>query len=149
MTASRVLCVREGARPSHRQRPFERVEDGPTAGCEVRLAGLRSRWIVRLSDVDRDESLDAFAWRFAGLQASDGEAGEICLDDPDYGRVVCRPDGKVMAEREVDPSSWTHAGRAVVLPGGTPIPAAVARLSRHECPASMPVAGTTNRGRFS
>jgi hypothetical protein len=115
-----------GARDAHPPVPsatFEAITDGPTAGCEVRLAGMRSRWVVRLSDLDRDESLDAFARRFAGLRAADGEGGEICLDDPDYGRVVCRPDGKVIAvSGEVDPSSWTHAGRAVVLPGGAPIP---------------------------
>ena len=118
--AGRALALLIG----RQRRPSSAIDGaGPTAGCEVRLPGMRSRWIVRLSDLDRDESLDAFARRFAGLQASDGEAGEICLDDPDYGRVVCRPDGKVIgASGEVDPSSWTHAGRAVVLPGGTPIP---------------------------
>ena len=99
--------------------PFERVEDGPTAGCEIRLAGMRSRWVVRLSDLRGEGGLEAFFQRFATLGARAAAAGEIWLDDPDYGRVVCRKDGSVSAEgRRLDPSSWTHAGRAVRLPKG-------------------------------
>ena len=44
---------------------------GPTAGCEIRLPGLRSRWVVRLSDVGREGSLEAFARRVT--------AGEVSL----------------------------------------------------------------------
>jgi len=99
--------------------PFERIVDGPTGGCEIRLPGLRSRWIVRLSDAHSEESLDAFLRRFAGLGAADHANGEIWLDDPDYGRVVCRPDGTISAEGgTLDPSSWSHAGEATVLPEG-------------------------------
>jgi len=99
--------------------PFEPVREGPTAGCELRLAGRRSRWILRLSDIGRERDLDAFARRFAALDASDLSDGTIALDDPDYGAVNCRPDGRIEAEgREVDPATWTHAGRALLLPSG-------------------------------
>jgi hypothetical protein len=102
--------------------PFEKVAAGPTAGCEVRLPGIRSRWVVRLADVGGDDSLEAFASRFAGLSVADGPEGEIWLDDPDYGRVVCRLDGKIFAEDAgVDPAAWTIAGQARLLPGGSAV----------------------------
>jgi len=98
--------------------PFERVTEGPTAGCEVRLHGVRSRWIVRLSDLSGDRDLDAFSARCSDLAAIDGQDGEIWLDDPDYGRVVFHPDGRLFAEGGViDPAAWTHKGKATVLPG--------------------------------
>lgn len=98
---------------------FEPVTEGPTAGCELRLAGLRSRWIVRLSDVGRERDLDAFARRFDTLTATRLENGTIRLNDPDYGVVNCRPEGRIEAEgRELDPATWTHAGRALLLPSG-------------------------------
>jgi hypothetical protein len=103
--------------------PLERVEEGPSAGCEVRLPGMRARWLVRLSDIRTEGTLERFSERFSGLAAVDAAEGEICLDDPDYGRVVCAKDGRVSAEgRVVDPSSWTRAGRAVRLPAGAPVP---------------------------
>jgi hypothetical protein len=96
---------------------FVRVAAGPTAACEIRLPGMTSRWILRL--FDGDESLDAVTRRFAPLGAFDAGDGAIGLDDPEYGRVICRADGKVLAEgRVLDPATWMHAGRAVVLPGG-------------------------------
>jgi hypothetical protein len=96
---------------------FIRVADGPTAGCELRLPSREARWILRLAD--GDENLDGFADRFRGLRAFDAGDGAIGLDDPDYGRVICRADGKVIAEgRVLDPDCWTHAGRAVALPSG-------------------------------
>jgi hypothetical protein len=103
--------------------PFERIVDGPAGGCEIRLPGMRSRWIVRLSDARSEGSIEAFARRFAGLVASDAGDGEIWLDDPDYGRVVCRSDGSIAVQgRTLDPSSWTHAGEAILLPQGVSIP---------------------------
>jgi Glucuronyl esterase, fungi len=99
--------------------PFVRAGEGPTAGCEIRLMGRRTRWLVRLSNCDKEGSLAGFIRRFAGVRLADGAAGEICLDDPDYGRVVFQKDGLVFAEgRRLDPSSWTHSGRAVRWPKG-------------------------------
>ena len=97
---------------------FEAMRTGPTAGCEIRLAGMRSRWIVRLGAISGDRTLAAAA-RFGALRALDGPDGEIWLDDPEYGRVVCYEDGRIEAEgRLIDPSSWTHAGAAIRLPPG-------------------------------
>jgi hypothetical protein len=76
---------------------------------------------VRLSDIRCEKSLDAFARRFEGLFAVTSAAGEIWLDDPDYGRVVCGRDGSVAAEgRMLDPSTWTHAGTRTIL-AATPL----------------------------
>jgi hypothetical protein len=103
--------------------PFTRVTKGATAGCEIQLHGVRSRWVVRLCDVAGDNDLDAFSAHFAHLAAVDGQDGEIWLDDPDYGRVVFHPDGRVVAKgRVIDPATWTHAGRATVFPGGVHYP---------------------------
>jgi hypothetical protein len=101
--------------------PFVRIARGPMAGCEIRLPGVKSRWIVRLSDLGRD-SVDAFAERFADLTARDAEDGAIVIDDPEYGRVMCRTNGAVTGEgRELDPASWTHAGQAIRLPSGNAV----------------------------
>jgi len=99
--------------------PFVRVGEGPTAGREIRLTGRRTRWLVRLSDCDKEGSLENFLRRFAGIRAADGAAGEIWLDDPDYGRVEFQANGTVAAEgRSLNPLSWNHSGRAVRLPQG-------------------------------
>ena len=42
--------------------------------------------------------------------------GTLRVDDPEYGAVVFRPDGRVEAEgRTVDPSEWTVAGHAAII----------------------------------
>ena len=102
--------------------PFETVADGPTGGCEIRLGGRNSRWLVRLSDLGRETSLEAFSARFEALAAHDLGDGTIVIADPDYGDVRCAPDGVVTGEgRRLDPKSWTHRGEAVRLPGDQPV----------------------------
>jgi hypothetical protein len=97
---------------------FQRVDAGPVAGCEIRLSGHRSRWLVRLSNIAREKSLAAFGERFAALAARDSTGSAIEIADPDYGLVRCERSGVVTGEgRRLDPASWTHAGRAVRLPG--------------------------------
>jgi hypothetical protein len=97
--------------------PIERIERGPSAGCEVRLAGRHGHWIVRLSDVSRDASLAGFAARMQRLEMRQTADGGIVLDDPDYGTVVCHASGIVEAEeRLVDPSLWTREGGVRALP---------------------------------
>jgi hypothetical protein len=101
---------------------LQRVTSGPTAGCEVRLQGMRGRWIVRLSDLGREGSLDAFAERFGHLACVERD-GSLVLSDPDYGEVVCRSDGFVRAASgTLDPRRWTIAGELVTLPTGEPVP---------------------------
>ena len=87
------------------------IEEGPTAGAELRLEGSRCRWIVRLGGVAEDGDLDAFITRFGGLDASLETDGALVVDDPVYGRVVFGADGRVEAEgRILDPSGWTIQG---------------------------------------
>ena len=96
--------------------PLEFVGTGPSAGCEVRLAGRRGTWIVRLSDVSRDSSLSAFATRMRQLEMRQ-TGDDIRLGDPDYGNVVCHSAGTIEAEgRIVDPAAWTREGEKRNLP---------------------------------
>jgi len=102
--------------------PLERVATGPTAGCEVRLAGHRGRWILRLSDVATEGSLAAFGERFAGLAALDGPDGAIVIEDPDFGAVICGSDASVTsAHGSLDPAQWTRSGDLRSYPDGTRI----------------------------
>ncbi len=92
-------------------RLFERVGEGPMAGCEIRLRGSTSRWLVRLADTEREGDLTRFAGRLAGLAVRDGPDGTILVDDPDYGPVVCYPDGTIEAEgRCLVPTAWPRDG---------------------------------------
>ena len=87
------------------------VDTGPTAGCELRLAGRRGRWILRLGDTGAHGDLDAFRRRFADLAPREAADGRIFVDDPDYGMVEFHPDGRVAAEgRVLDPAGWTLTG---------------------------------------
>jgi hypothetical protein len=112
MAADRV-CVRSGGGIALLigSSPFVAVEAGPSAGCEIRLLGRKTRWIVRLCDADDEESLERCAHRFSHLSATDASDGTISVEDPDYGPVTFRPTGEVVAEgRVLDPSRWDHAG---------------------------------------
>jgi hypothetical protein len=93
--------------------PLEEVETGPTAGCELRAAGRRSTWIVRLSDRSCFASLDAFGAAFSALSIQDAANGELVVEDPEYGRVRFLADASVVAEgRIIDPSDWSIRGEA-------------------------------------
>jgi len=95
---------------------FEIVEDGPSAGTEIRLRGRKARWIVRVSDMDIEGNIEGLE-RFAALSVTENADGSFAVDDPDYGRVVFRDDGVVEAEgRRLDPSAWTIKGEARILP---------------------------------
>ncbi|WP_279480139.1 hypothetical protein [Aureimonas sp. SK2] len=89
---------------------FELVVTGPTAGNEVRLAGTRALWCVRLPD--KGEGVDALKVRFGGLAVAEGEGGRPVVEDPDCGMVTLRADGGAEAEgRMIDPKSFTIEGR--------------------------------------
>ncbi len=95
---------------------LEEVREGPSAGCELRLAGRTGWWILRLGS--RALHGDGFAARFSGL-APDGREGDVTVADPDYGPVTFRVDGTVEAEgRRLDPSGWTVEGMRAILPRG-------------------------------
>ncbi|WP_299843625.1 hypothetical protein, partial [uncultured Jannaschia sp.] len=100
-------------------RPFEPVETGPTAGCELRLPGRDGRWLLRLGSRALHGDAAAFAARFAALDVTEA-AGTLTIDDPDYGPVRFRPDGTVEAEgRRIDPGVFTVVGERVILGAGS------------------------------
>lgn len=93
-------------------RPFERVESGPTAGNELRVPGRGSVWIVRAGN-----AANGFAERFSGLRVEKGTGGLLAVADPEYGPVRFHADGRVEAEgRLLDPAEWPVAGRTELLP---------------------------------
>jgi hypothetical protein len=99
--------------------PLQPVERGPAAGNELRAAGRRRRWIVRLGETRVNGSLDAFLSSFSGLAVRDAGGGLLSVEDPEYGEVCFRPDGIVEAEgRILDPAQWTIAGHAAFMPTG-------------------------------
>jgi hypothetical protein len=96
--------------------PLELVESGPTAGNELRVAGHKSTWIVRLGDRPTSGSLDGFAARFAGLVVRNEADGLLIVDDPEYGLVGFASDGSITAQdRQVDPATWGIEGQATQL----------------------------------
>ncbi|MER9648425.1 hypothetical protein [Mesorhizobium sp. M0199] len=95
--------------------PLTQVEAGPTAGNELRAAGRRTTWIVRLGDRDANlPALDAWAGAFAGLSVRSGPDGELIVEDPEYGTVHFLADARIVAEgRTLDPANWTVRGEAM------------------------------------
>ncbi|MGV8939876.1 MAG: hypothetical protein ACOH2J_22390 [Allorhizobium sp.] len=101
--------------------PFALVEEGPTAGAELRLPGRKASWIVRLGGLDESKDHAAFSARFSSLSARFGDNDTIVIDDPDYGPVVFHADGRISAEgRVLDPAQWTVKGQASELPPALP-----------------------------
>jgi hypothetical protein len=94
--------------------PLAPVEHGPTAGNELRAAGRKATWIVRLGDRTADQhSLDGWATAFAGLAVKSAPDGELIVEDPEYGTVRFLADASVHAEnRTLDPSRWSVRGEA-------------------------------------
>ena len=97
---------------------FKLVQEGPTAGHELRLAGRDNWFILRLGSTALHGDSDAFAARFGGITLT--ETGEtITVDDPDYGTVTFKADGSIAAAgRSIDPSAMTVQGTRAVLPRG-------------------------------
>lgn len=89
------------------------VDEGPTTGCELRLAGRRGWWLIRLGQAG---TLDGFVSRFAGLTLTgDDPRAILAVEDPDYGPVTFHPDGTVEAEgRRLSPRDWTVQGTATL-----------------------------------
>ncbi|SHI85736.1 hypothetical protein [Wenxinia saemankumensis] len=96
--------------------PLEAVSEGPTAGNELRLAGLDGWWLVRLGRAA--VAGGDFAARLMHLRPEDRE-GTLALDDPDYGMVLFHPDGTVEGEgRRIRPEDITVSGTRTILPRG-------------------------------
>ncbi len=99
--------------------PLQTVENGPTAGNELRLAGHKGTWIVRLADVSVFEDEADFEARFANLALTKEGGGSLAIEDPEYGRVAFHEDGRVSAEgRTLNPNEWTVVGHVEKLPPG-------------------------------
>jgi len=92
---------------------FELVGSGPTSGNELRVAGRRAVWIVRLGRLGHEGSTAAFADRFSALEVEYRDNDALGIVDPEYGHVVFHSNGSIEAEgRLVDPSEWPVAGTA-------------------------------------
>ena len=85
------------------------LREGPTAGCELRLAGRKGWWIIRTGAA---EDLAGFAARFGDLAPQgEGPRGDLTIDDPEYGAVRFFANGEVEAEgRRLRPKEWTVPG---------------------------------------
>ena len=89
------------------------MEDGPSAGNELRQYGMTSRWIVRVCESD---DLSSVEHRFSTLAVSREADGILVIDDPEYGAVRFHPDGSVDAEgRRILRSDYTVVGEAIML----------------------------------
>ncbi|MEZ2130828.1 MULTISPECIES: hypothetical protein [unclassified Sinorhizobium] len=96
---------------------FEKVGEGPTTDIELRMAGRKGRWLVRLSDAAREGDLEGMRRRLGALAARRDDEGAFIVLDPDYGRIVFEEDGTVRAEgRILRPSDWSVQGDATYLP---------------------------------
>ncbi len=89
--------------------PLAMVEQGPTAGCELRLAGRRGWWLMRLCRADEGAAL---AGAPASLMLPDSDPrAEVSVNDPVYGKIIFAADGMVRAEGQtIDPRTWSVGG---------------------------------------
>lgn len=89
------------------------VTEGPSAGAELRLAGRKTRWIVRLAETG---DLAATDTRYGALKAETLDDGTVVINDPDYGIVRLLADGSVNAEgRTIRRDDYTVKGDAITL----------------------------------
>lgn len=93
--------------------PLALVSEGPSARCELRQHGRKTRWIVRVASA---ASLDAAESRFGALSVVEEADGALVIDDPDYGPVRFHADGVVTAQgRTLNPQDFTVSGEAAML----------------------------------
>ncbi|MFV0359766.1 hypothetical protein [Tropicimonas sp.] len=110
---SAVACAGRGLVALRGAGPLELQTTGGAAGAELRQPGRGGRWVLR---VGMGDSAPGFAERHA-LDLTEGPGGAFRLEDPDYGTVIFRADGRVEAEgRVLDPRNWTMQGERRELP---------------------------------
>jgi hypothetical protein len=101
---------------------LEEVRSGPTAGCELRLAGRKGIWLMRVGELAAGDALDTFRRRFTRIPTVIEAGGAIVVADPEYGRVVFRADATVEAEgRVLDPSRWSVKGERLESARNMPV----------------------------
>ena len=89
------------------------VEEGPSAGSELRQHGAKTRWIVRVSEA---EDLRSVEHRFSALALTEGAGDSWTVEDPEYGPVRFLADGSVEAEgRRLLRSDYTVAGDTTMI----------------------------------
>ncbi len=104
--------------------PLSLVTAGPTAGNELRAAGRRATWIIRLAGEGEHSALSSFEAAFQGLAVTATGGGDLTVDDPEYGLVRFLSDARIEAEgRVIDPAEWTIAGKVLHLEDRPPHPA--------------------------
>jgi hypothetical protein len=93
--------------------PLLPVTEGPSAGAELRIAGRKTRWIVRLVEGENLSTVDV---RYGGLAIAEADDGTFVIDDPDYGVVRFGADGSVEAEgRVIRRQDYTVKGEAIEI----------------------------------
>ena len=101
----------QGAVVIHASGPLQMVEDGPTAGCELRLQGRSGWWIVRMGQAA--DGLQAYVAQHGKLSpdANANSRATVTVEDDEYGQVIFYADGQIEAEgRKINPKDWTVAG---------------------------------------
>ena len=89
------------------------VEEGPSAGSELRQQGANTRWIVRICEAEHLQSVEN---RFSALAVTDGADDSWTVEDPEYGPVRFLADGSVEAEgRRLLRSDYTVAGDTIMI----------------------------------
>ena len=89
------------------------VEEGPSAGSELRQHGAKTRWIVRVCEA---EDLQSVEHRFSALAVIEGADDSWTVEDPEYGPVRFLADGSVEAEgRRLLRSDYTVAGDTTMI----------------------------------
>ena len=114
----RIAAARSGtgALMIHTSDTLEMMTEGPTTGCELRQAGRRGWWVLRLGAAS---TLASFLHRFSSLAPMPGDdpRAMIRIEDPDYGLVLFHPDGTVEAEgRRLNPKEWSIQGQQTLDP---------------------------------
>ena len=101
----------QGAVVIHASGSLQMVEDGPTAGCELRLQGRSGWWIVRMGQAAH--GLQAYVAQHGKLSpdANANARATVTVEDDEYGPVIFYADGQIEAEgRKINPKDWTVAG---------------------------------------
>lgn len=97
---------------------LEMVTDGPTTGHELRMAGRKGWWLIRLGSEALHGDASSFKARFA-LLALRNDDERLVINDPDYGPIRFHPDGVVEGEgRRIVPKEITVLGTRDTLPRG-------------------------------
>lgn len=88
-------------------------ETGQSAASELKLAGRKGAWVVRL---DQGENICEHENRH-DLDLLYRDNGSIEINDPEYGLVTFYCDGRVTAQgRTLNPKNWSREGRTTELP---------------------------------